>query len=393
MINLTTKQIQEILNQKASLENGINEVLKMALNAIMHGERQAYLKEKKDHKNKANGYRPVKVNGYGRQLALSVPRDRLGVFKPLLMIALKEQEQEIHQLCYELYRGGMSTRKIAKVFEKIYGQNYSQSTISNMTQTFKEDLEAWRSRPLEKRYLVVYLDAIYVKVRRDDKVQGEAFYIAVAVKEDYSREVIVIFNNPTESASGWESILEDIKKRGVAKIDLIVADGITGLEDKVLKHYPQASFQKCVTHLKRNIINKIRPKDKPIIAEDLNCVFDITDNQYTKKEAYKISKNVALRWEKKYTFIKKLLSEENLRPYFTCLDFNFKIRTMIYTTNSIERLNKEFRTALKIRNAMPTIDSVLLLLSAIACEIEKTTYSYPLNIFKKEPTFTQNLLN
>lgn len=389
MINLTNDQIQEILNQKTTLENGINEVLKMALNAIMHGERTAYLREQKDPKNKANGYRPVKVNGYGRQLALAIPRDRLGVFKPLLMMALKEQEAEIHQLCYELYRGGMSTRKISKVFEKIYGKNYSKSTISNMTQTFKEDLEAWRSRPLEKRYLVIFLDAIHVKVRRDDKVQGEAFYIAVGIKEDYSREIIVIFNNPTESASGWEIVLKDIKKRGVQEVNLVVADGITGLEDKVLKHYPSASFQKCVTHIKRNIINKIRPKDKPSIAEDLNCIFDITDNQYTKEEAYKVSNQVALKWEKKYPFIKKILSEENLRPYFTCLDFNFKVRTMIYTTNSIERLNKEFRSALKIRNAMPSIDSVLLLLSAIACEIEKTTYAYPLNILKKEPTFAK----
>ena len=390
MIDLTNEQIQKVLNKKAILENGIDEVLKIALNAIMHGEREAYLKRGKNTNNKGNVYRPIKVNGYGRQLSLSIPRDRLGVFKPLLMIALKEQEQEIYQLCYELYSGGMTTRKIAKIFEKIYGKKYSSSTISSMTQTFKEDLERWRSRPLDAGYLIVYLDAIHVKVRREDKVQGEAFYVALAVKKDYSREIIAIVNNPTESASGWDEVLKNVKKRGVEEINLVVADGITGLEEKVLQNYPKAAFQKCVAHLKRNISNKFRPKDKPIIAQDLSCLFDITDNQYTKEEAYKTSKLIALKWKKKYPFIEKVLSEQNLRPYFTCLDFNFKIRTMIYTTNSVERLNKEFRTALKIRNAMPSIDSVLLLLSAIACEIERTTYSYPIHTFSQEPSFIKN---
>ena len=393
MIDLNNNQMQELLNNKVLHKGGVNDLLKMTLNAIMHGERQAYLQEQNDSNNKANGYRPIKVNGYGRQLALSIPRDRLGAFKPVLMLALKEQEQEVHQLCYELYREGLTTRKISKIFEKIYGKKYAQPTISSMTQTFKEELEAWRSRPLDNRYLVVYLDAIHTKVRREDKVEGEAFYIALGVKEDYSREIIGIYNNPTESAAGWQEILKDMRRRGLQKIDLVVADGIIGLEEKVLIHYPKAAFQKCVTHLKRNIINKVRPQEKPAMAADLDLLFDISDNRYTKEEAYQRSREVVLKWKKKYPFIKNVLSEENLRPHLTCLDFNFKIRTMIYTTNVLERLNKEFRTALKIRNAMPSIDSVLLLLSAVACEIEKTTYARPIYSFSNEPSFQGNFIN
>ena len=195
MIDLTTNQIQSILNNKAIAEDGINTILKMSLNAIMHAEREAFLKEDACLNNKANGYRPIRVNGYGRQLALAIPRDRLGIFRPLLMLSLKEQEQEVHQLCYELYREGLTTRKISKIFEKIYRKKFAQKTISNMTQTFKEQLKAWRERPLENRYLVVYLDAIHSKVRRHDKVQGEAFYVALAIKEDYTREVVALYNN------------------------------------------------------------------------------------------------------------------------------------------------------------------------------------------------------
>ena len=394
MLTLKNNQIQEILNHKAVLENGINDILKMVLNALMYAERQAFLQGQKDHlKNKANGYRSIKINGYGRQLALAIPRDRLAMFKPLLLLALKEEAAEINRLCYELYISGCTTRKIKGIFERIYGKKYGQATISSMVQTFKEELAEWRSRSLDSRYPVVYLDAIHAKVRRGGKVEVEAFYVALAIKEDYTREVIALYNNPTESASGWEEVLKQIKKRGTQDIDIVVADGIAGLEDKVLAQYPKASFQKCVTHLKRNILHRVRPKEKAEMATDLKDIFDITNNGYTKQEAYKRAKAIASKWGKKYPSIKNMLGEANLRSYLTCLDFNLKTRSIIYTTNALERLNKEFRGALKIRNAMPTIDSVLLLLSAIACKMEKKTYSYPIDNFSCETTISENLYN
>ena len=188
-------------------------------------------------------------------------------------------------------------------------------------------------------------------------------------------------------------MLKKIKNRGVQEIDLVVADGLKGLEDKVLAYYPKAAFQKCVTHLKRNILYRVRPKEKAEMAADLKDIFDIVDNSYTKENAYKRANTIASKWGKKYPSIKRMLDKENLRSYLTCLDFNFKMRSMIYTTNALERLNKEFRAALKIRNSMPSIDSVLLLLSGVAFKMEKTTYSYPVNNFRYETSFSETLYN
>ena len=387
MITLKDDQIQDVFNKRAVRKDGINDILRITLDAIMYAEREAFLKRENSENNKANGYRPIKVNGYGRQLALAVPRDRTGTFKPVLMLALKEQAEEKHQLCFKLYREGLTTRRISKILADIYQERYAQSTISGMTQTFKEQLEAWRSRPLQSRYLVVYLDAIHSKVRRGNSVQGEAFYAALAVKEDYTRETIYLSNNPTESTAGWDNVLKDLKKRGVEAIDLVVADGIVGLEEKVLANFPTASFQKCVTHLKRNILNSVRPGDKQKIAADLKSLFDISDNRYNRKKAHQKAEEIIMIWQKKYPALKKELNKENLRPFFTCLDFDYRIRRMIYTTNAIERLHKEFRRALKIRNAMPSVDSVLLLLSAISCEMEETTYKHPIYNFSYEPKF------
>ena len=108
-------------------------------------------------------------------------------------------------------------------------------------------------------------------------MQGEAFYVALGVKEDKTREVLAISNSPTESASGWEEVLKNIKVRGVKKIDLVVADGITGLEGKVLAQFPETKFQKCVTHFKRNILYKVRASDKQAIAANLASLFNIGD--------------------------------------------------------------------------------------------------------------------
>lgn len=394
MINLTNQQLQTLFNKKSESQNGLNEILTITLNAIMHSERTAYLQTNENAKNKANGYRPIKVCGYGRQLALAIPRDRLGTFKPLLMLTLKEEEQEVKNLCFELYREGLTTRKISGLLEKLYGKQYSKSTVSVMSQTFTKSMEAWRNRGLDKQYSVIYLDALQAKVRREN-VQGEAFYIALALKEDYTREVIAIETQPTETSSGWKQVLYNLKKRGVENINLVVADGLPGLEEVVLSIFPKSSFQKCVTHFKRNILYKVRSSDKPFVATDLAAIFDLEDKTYTLLQASVRAKDMLSKWKGKYPFLKHQLSITNLRCYLTCLNFDFKVRPMLYTTNWIERLNKTFRQALKIRNAMPSIDSVLLLLSAIACDSNQKTYSYPIHMFKKEPKFQpkMNLLN
>ena len=239
------------------------------------------------------------------------------------------------------------------------------------------------------RYVALYLDALASKVMRGN-VQGEAFYVALAVREDKTREVICINNNPTESAMGWEEVLINLKSRGIQTIDIIIADGLVGLEEKVLTHFPRAKFQKCVTHFKRNILYKMRPGDRQAMAVDLASLFNITDNSYTKEQAYACALELCEKWKKQYSFVSRLLSKESLRTHLTCLDFDFRVRSMIYTTNWIERLHKEFRRALKIRNAMPSVDSVLFLLSAIAIDMEKGVYSYPVTSLHHAPTFFEN---
>ena len=154
MITLTDKQIQEILNHKVSTEKGVNKVLKMTLNAIMYAEEHTLLQEQKKTANKSY---ITCTNSYGKQLAFTIPRDDLGVFKPLIMFILKKETAEMDRLCYELYTRGFSTSKVKDILKKVYREKYDQVDIFNLEQSFKEELEAWRSKTLDSRYLVVYL--------------------------------------------------------------------------------------------------------------------------------------------------------------------------------------------------------------------------------------------
>ncbi|MDZ7755226.1 IS256 family transposase [Rhodohalobacter sp.] len=248
-----------------------------------------------------------------------------------------------------------------------------------------EQIHEWRQRPLAGRYPVILVDAIHKKVRRGH-VSSEAFYVVMGLTEQMQREVLAITNLPSESPSGWSELLESLKDRGLAQTDLVIADGLPGLDQVIHKAFPAARHQKCVTHFKRNIQTKVKASDKDAVAEDLREVFLTGQRNYTRRQALEKFNEFARRWGKKYDAIKRLVGDEDMDYYFTYLDFDRRIQSMIYTTNWIERLNKKFRRSLKIRNALPSVESALLLLGKMAIDTEETTYQYPIYNFKFDQT-------
>ena len=142
--------------------------------------------------------------------------------------------------------------------------------------------------------------------------------------------------------------MEDIKQRGVLSVGLFVSDGLTGLENSIAKIYPKSAHQSCVLHLKRNISSQLRKVDKPIMIDELKYVFDPDNPSYTAKQAEGNFSTLMNKWSTKYPSLNKYLKQTNLHKYFTYLNYDYRIRRMIYTTNWIERLNKSFKRSLKI---------------------------------------------
>lgn len=387
-LKLTKDQLQSVITKHLLEEDGLNEVFTMFINGLMYSERQVFLSESEE-KNKGNGYRKATRSGIGSKLQLTIPRDRLGVFQPVILGLLNEQEEQIKGLCFELYGKGLTTRQIEDVIKKIYGSNYSKSSISRITSDFSALVESWLERDLEAYYPIVYIDAIHIKVRRET-VATEAFYILLGLKEDYTREVLGIVNIPQESASGWQEVLENIQNRGVKQVGLFVFDDLTGLGNVIGKIFSGSMQQKCVLHFQRNLNKHIRKTDRQAFSEELKAVFNPDDVFHSSEQGVLYLKEVLSKWSKTYPKLKATLHRDDLELVFTYLNFDYRIRRMIYTTNWIERLNKAFRRTLKMRNALPNPKAAITLLGFVAIEMEEGTYKYPISNFKFDQNFNYN---
>ncbi|MDZ7773090.1 MAG: transposase [Balneolaceae bacterium] len=233
-MNFTKVQLQTLIGNHIQRENGLNEVLEMTLNALMKAERREHLAG--DDGDKGNGYRPGKVYGNGKLLELRIPRDRDGNFYPKVLTMLRAQQAETDRMVSALYGKGLTQSQIGDVFDELYGRHYSSSSISRMIDWMREEVGEWLARPLEAYYPIVFIDAIHVKVRRET-VSTEAFYVIMGVTPERRREVLGIAHAPSESATGWGLQFEELKKRGVQKIGLMVADGISGLGDALSENF------------------------------------------------------------------------------------------------------------------------------------------------------------
>ena len=385
-LKLSKSQLQNVINDHVQKENGLNDLFSLLVNGLMVSERRTFLSEDQTEGNKGNGYRSASRSGIGSKLQLQIPRDRMGVFKPVILGLLNEQEEQIKDLCFELYGKGLTTRQIEEVIAKIYGSNYSKSSISRITTDFSSLVSAWLNRKLDHYYPVVYIDAIHVKVRRET-VATEDFYVLLGLKEDYTREVLGIINIPQESASGWQEVLENIRSRGVGKVGLFVFDDLTGLDTVIGKVFATSMQQKCIIHFQRNLSKHIRRTNRAVFCEELKQVFNPDEASYSAQQAVVQLKETLIKWSKTYPKLKSIINRNDLETIFTYLNFDYRIRRMIYTTNWIERLNKSFRRTLKMRNALPNPQAAITLMGYVAIEMEEGTYSYPITNFKSDTNF------
>jgi putative transposase len=326
--------------------------VKEKIEMVMRAEISNYMKNDRpeDSSNTRNGYydRTLETR-YGKIDELQVPRDRQGEFQTQVFEPYSRREGWLEEAVIHMYKGGMSTRDVAKFIESMFGTQYSPTTISNITNTVLEDLEQWLSRPLEKRYSVIYLDGLYIKLRRNT-VSSEVIYTAMGINEEGYRQILGFYIGGQESSNGWKEMLKDLYKRGAQEVLLGVFDGLTGLEDAFREVYPKADVQHCIVHKIRETFPKIRVADKAEFIGDLKTLYTALDRDLAGC-AFDILKN---KWDKMYP--REIKSwEDQLPTLFAFYKYPESIRYSIYTSNSIERMNKEFRKRLRPMNSLPNI--------------------------------------
>lgn len=257
----------------------------------------------------------------------------------------------LNELITSLYGNNVSTRSIDAIIEKLFDCKYTASSISNITNTVIEEVKAFKERELEKDYYVIYIDSLFTNIRRNT-VAKEAVYLVLGVNTEGYRDILGFYIYPQESASVWDDIFKDLKSRGLERVLLFVTDGLTGIEDVIKNNFPKAKIQRCLLHITRNINKKCRVKDREELMKDFKKVYKVSSKEESKTN-FEIFKQ---KWNKIYPDICKNL-DATYEYIPTFLEFPEPIRIQIYTTNWIERANKEIRKYLRPKNSLPNIES------------------------------------
>lgn len=335
-------------------ENVVTEFVKNNLESIMRAEIEAFMDSPDSKKrNSRNGYYKRNLHTkFGDIQDLSVPRDRAGEFQTQVFEPYQRRDGWLEEAVIQMYKSGMGTRDVARFIESMFGSHYSPTTVSNITATVLEDIEAWHKRPLQKRYSVIYLDGMYVKLKRST-VSGEVIYFALGIDEAGHREILGFYVGGHESANGWRDVLKDLYSRGAKEVLLGVFDGLPGLDEAFKETYPKADVQHCVVHKVRATFPKIRVQHKTEFIDDLKTIYNALDHEL----ALAAFDSVKAKWGKQYP--KEIQSWENqLSTLLTFYKYPVMIKAAIYTSNPIERMNKEFRKRLKPMNSLTNMDAV-----------------------------------
>lgn len=356
-MNQFTTDIMQALVKKDDITEVFRLHLESAINTLLQTELTAFLDYDKYDRigfnsgNSRNGaYSRILHTEYG-DLEVTIPRDRNGEFKQQTVAPYKRSNDTLESFVIHMFQKGVTMSEISDLLEKMYGHHYTPQTISNMTKAMSEQVEAFKTRALDSRYVCVYLDATYIALKRDT-VSKEAVYIAVGIREDGSKEVLTYTIAPTESAFVWKELLEDIKARGTEEILLFISDGLKGITDRIFEVFPDAQYQSCCVHLSRNIAHKVRVTDRLEICEDFKLVYRSENRELGEKALEDFIK----KWKPAYPKVTKSLMENAY--IFTFYSFPKSIWRSIYSTNLIESFNKQIKKYSKRKEQFPNEESL-----------------------------------
>ena len=340
-------------------------------------------------KNRKNGYMSKTMRTEHGEFELETPRDRNGSFEP--QIVKKSQtylSDEIEKKMLSLFSLGSSYSQISEHIEDIYGVHFSKPAITTVTDKLIPMLEEWKIRPLDAIYPFIYLDAIHYKVREDGHYVSKAFYTVLGINLEGKKEILGLYLNESEGAKFWLQVLTDLQNRGVQDILIASVDGLKGFPEAINAVFPETEVQLCIVHQIRNSVKYIASKDQKIFVGELKSVYQA----FTKEEAELALDKLESKWGKKYPIVFESWRNkwDNLSNYFK---YPEPIRRIIYTTNIIESIHRQFRTLTKTKGAFPNDNSLLKLLFAGIRNAEKK-WTMPihnwsltisqLNIFFKE---------
>jgi putative transposase len=307
--------------------------------------------------NSRNGKTRKKLKGDFGEMELETPRDRNGSFEPKIVAKNQTRWTGFDDKILSMYARGMTTREIQAHLEEIYGVEVSPTLVSQVTEAVQEEVRTWQNRALEPTYPIVYLDALYVRMRDNGQVQNRAVYVAIGVNLDGGKDVLGLWTSANEGAKFWLQVLTEINNRGVQDVFIACVDGLKGFPEAIEAVFPQAQVQLCIVHLVRHSLNYVSWKQRRKVAAELRPIYTAP----TAEEAARRLDEFAAKWDATYPTISQVWQRnwERIIPFFA---FPNDIRKVIYTTNAVESLNMSLRKIIKTRGSFPNEEAALRLL-------------------------------
>ena len=321
----------------------------------------------KEVENSRNGYSRKKLKTSFGETEIKVPRDRNGEFEPQLVPKNKTTlAGDIEEKILSMYAKGMTTGDIETHIQDIYGLECSDTTISRITDKILPVVKEWQSRPLEEVYAVVFMDAIHFHVRSEGHIVKKAVYIAIGINMEGIKEVLGMWVGENESSKFWLTVMNGLKNRGVEDILIACVDGLTGFPAAIEAAYPKTEIQQCIIHQIRNSTKFVSYKDIKELMSDLKRVYTAVDETTALSEL----DNFDEKWSGKYPKI-AISWRSNWANLSTYFKYPQEVRTLIYTTNSIEGFNRQLRKVTKNKGVFPTDDSLIKMLYLAMMDITK----------------------
>jgi len=347
-------------------DGALTPLIKQLTEMALQAELETHLSQDLE-KNRKNGTTSKTMKSANGTFELETPRDRNGSFEP--EIVKKHQthmSDELESKMLSLFALGNSYSQISDHIEDMYGVRFSKPAITAITDKLIPKLEEWKKRPLESIYPFVYLDAIHYKVREEGSYISKAFYTVLGVNLDGKKEILGLYLNESEGAKFWLQVLTDLQNRGVEDILIASVDGLKGFPEAINSVFPDTEVQLCIVHQIRNSLKYVASKNQKQFAGELKKVYQA----FTKEEAELELDKLEEKWGKRYPIVFESWRNkwDNLSNYFKYAE---PIRKVIYTTNIIESVHRQFRTLTKTKGAFPNDNSLLKLLYAGIQNAEK----------------------
>ena len=368
-------------------------LVKTLTQVALAGEMEAHLVEEslEQGNNRKNGYGTKTVKTASGSFDLDVPRDRNNSFEPQL---IKKRQtvltDELDNKILALYGLGTSYGDIAVHLEEIYGVEVSPATISAVTDKLVPMLEEWRSRPLEEVYAIVFLDAMFFKVRKDNKVSTKVLYNIMGINQEGRKEILGFYACESEGAHFWLGVLNDLKARGIEDILIACIDGLKGFPEAIQAAFPRTEVQLCVVHQIRNSIKHVASKNQKAFMVDLKTVYQAETKDLAEYNLLRLEE----KWGDKYPMVIKSWQNnwDNLTTYFK---YSSDVRRLIYTTNPIEGFHRQVRKYTKTKGAFVSENALFKLIfcaiNNIAVKWNQPLHNWALTISQLDIYFPNRL--